>query len=120
MKSRSLRKVRTGCSLKVEDEVGHSDDINTGKGLRRSKRVGYFLGAIKDHTKQEERKVLLFLEPILCKNIPRIVPVPKGVSPVALDVYNFKGPGVALSVYNADESIQVFANLSMSLALSKK
>ncbi|TQD73212.1 hypothetical protein C1H46_041252 [Malus baccata] len=46
-----------GCSLKVEDEVGHSDDINTGKGLRRSKRVGYFLGAIKDHTKQEERKV---------------------------------------------------------------
>ncbi|KAB2617652.1 isocitrate dehydrogenase [NADP] [Pyrus ussuriensis x Pyrus communis] len=102
MKSRSLRKVRTGCSLKVEDEVGHSDDINTRKGLRRCKRV------------------LLFLEPILCKNIPRIVPVPKGVSPVALDVYNFKGPGVALSVYNADESIQAFANLSMSLALSNK
>ncbi|TQE10097.1 hypothetical protein C1H46_004267 [Malus baccata] len=46
-----------GCSLKVEDEVGHFDDIDTEKGLRRSKKVGYFLGAIKDHTKQEERKV---------------------------------------------------------------
>ncbi|TQD99604.1 hypothetical protein C1H46_014740 [Malus baccata] len=57
MESGPLRKVRMGCSLKVEDEVGHSDDIDTEKGLRRSKRVGYFLRAIKDHTKQEERKV---------------------------------------------------------------
>ncbi|KAM1173528.1 hypothetical protein ACFX13_026844 [Malus domestica] len=56
MESGPLRKVRMGCSLKVEDEVGHSDDIDTEKGLRRSKRVGYFLRAIKDHTKQEERK----------------------------------------------------------------
>ncbi|KAB2630283.1 hypothetical protein D8674_007802 [Pyrus ussuriensis x Pyrus communis] len=41
MESRPLRKVRMGCSLKVEDEVGHSDDIDTEKGLRRSKRKWY-------------------------------------------------------------------------------
>ncbi|CAN6568408.1 unnamed protein product [Malus baccata var. baccata] len=57
MESGPLRKVRMGCSLKVEDEVGHFDNIDTEKGLRRSKRVGFLLGAIKDRTKQEERKV---------------------------------------------------------------
>ncbi|KAM1130175.1 hypothetical protein ACFX19_045557 [Malus domestica] len=97
----------------------------------------------------------VFREPILCKNIPRIVPgwkkpicigrhafgdqyratdtvikgpgklkmvfVPEGGdAPVELDVYNFKGPGVALSMYNVDESIRAFADSSMSLALSKK
>ncbi|CAN6572230.1 unnamed protein product [Malus baccata var. baccata] len=97
----------------------------------------------------------VFREPIVCKNIPRIVPgwkkpicigrhafgdqyratdtvitgpgklkmvfVPEGGdAPVELDVYNFKGPGVALSMYNVDESIRAFADSSMSLALSKK
>ncbi|KAG4179350.1 hypothetical protein ERO13_A10G103000v2 [Gossypium hirsutum] len=97
----------------------------------------------------------VFREPILCRNIPRIVPgwkkpicigrhafgdqyratdtvitgpgklkmvfVPEGGDkPVELDVYNFKGPGVALAMYNVDESIRAFAQSSMSLAFSKK
>ncbi|XVF14072.1 hypothetical protein REPUB_Repub09cG0025300 [Reevesia pubescens] len=99
----------------------------------------------------------VFREPILCKNIPRIVSdngwqksicvgrhafgdqycatntvitgpgklemvfVPEGGDkPVEFDVYNFKGPGVALAMYNVDESIRAFAESSMSLAFSKK
>ncbi|XVE84001.1 hypothetical protein DITRI_Ditri16bG0133800 [Diplodiscus trichospermus] len=97
----------------------------------------------------------VFREPILCRNIPRIVPgwkkpicigrhafgdqyratdmvitgpgklkmvfVPEGGDkPVELDVYNFKGPGVALAMYNVDESIRAFAESSMLLAFSKK
>ncbi|XP_062226130.1 isocitrate dehydrogenase [NADP], chloroplastic/mitochondrial-like isoform X2 [Phragmites australis] len=96
----------------------------------------------------------VFREPILCKNIPRILSgwkypicigrhafgdqyratdividgpgklkmvfVPDGAEPVELDVYDFKGPGVALSMYNVDESIRAFAESSMAMALSKK
>ncbi|KAM7512472.1 hypothetical protein LguiB_011347 [Lonicera macranthoides] len=97
----------------------------------------------------------VFREPILCKNIPRIVPgwnkpicigrhafgdqyratdavingpgklkmvfVPEnGDTPMELDVYNFKGPGIALAMYNVDESIRAFAESSMSLAFAKK
>ncbi|KDO55218.1 hypothetical protein CISIN_1g0090411mg, partial [Citrus sinensis] len=97
----------------------------------------------------------VFREPILCQNIPRIVPGWKkpicigrhafgdqyratdtvikgpgklkmvfdpedGTGPVELDVYNFKGPGIALAMYNVDESIRAFAESSMSLAFSKK
>ncbi|CAK7328088.1 unnamed protein product [Dovyalis caffra] len=97
----------------------------------------------------------VFREPILCRNIPRIVPgwkkpicvgrhafgdqyratdtiikgpgklkmvfVPEdGEAPVDLDVYNFKGPGIALAMYNVDESIRNFAESSMSFAFAKK
>ncbi|KAK3032097.1 hypothetical protein RJ639_036311 [Escallonia herrerae] len=97
----------------------------------------------------------VFREPILCQNIPRIVPAWKkpicigrhafgdqyratdtviegpgklkmvfapenGGNPVELDVYDFKGPGVALAMYNVDESIRAFAESSMSLAFAKK
>ncbi|PSS35234.1 Isocitrate dehydrogenase [Actinidia chinensis var. chinensis] len=97
----------------------------------------------------------VFREPILCRNIPRIVPgwkkpicigrhafgdqyratdtviggpgklkmvfVPEnGDIPVELDVYDFKGPGIALAMYNVDESIRAFAESSMSMAFSKK
>ncbi|KAE8806035.1 isocitrate dehydrogenase [Hordeum vulgare] len=96
----------------------------------------------------------VFREPILCKNIPRIltgwkkpicigrhafgdqyratdmiingpgklkmVYVPDGAEPVELNVYDFKGPGVALAMYNVDESIRAFAESSMAMALSKK
>ncbi|KAF9492684.1 isocitrate dehydrogenase [Pleurotus eryngii] len=37
-----------------------------------------------------------------------------------LDVYDFKGPGVAMSMYNTDESITGFAHASFKMALSKK
>ncbi|XP_048230526.1 isocitrate dehydrogenase [NADP], chloroplastic/mitochondrial [Ricinus communis] len=97
----------------------------------------------------------VFREPILCLNIPRIVPgwkkpicigrhafgdqyratdtlikgpgklkmifVPEdGNTPLELDVYDFKGPGVALAMYNVDQSIRAFAESSMSLAFAKK
>ncbi|XP_017230966.1 isocitrate dehydrogenase [NADP] [Daucus carota subsp. sativus] len=97
----------------------------------------------------------VFREPILCKNIPRIVPgwqkpicigrhafgdqyratdaiingsgklkmvfVPdNGDTPMELDVYDFKGPGIALAMYNVDESIRGFAESSMALAFTKK
>ncbi|XP_057983883.1 isocitrate dehydrogenase [NADP], chloroplastic/mitochondrial isoform X2 [Malania oleifera] len=97
----------------------------------------------------------VFREPILCQNIPRIIPgwkkpicigrhafgdqyratdtviegpgklkmvfVPEnGKAPVELDVYDFKGPGIALAMYNIDESIRGFAESSMSLAFAKK
>ncbi|KAK9050717.1 hypothetical protein SSX86_030313, partial [Deinandra increscens subsp. villosa] len=97
----------------------------------------------------------VFREPILCKNVPRIVPgwkkpicirrhafgdqyratdavikgpgklkmifVPEGgETPMELDVYDFKGPGIALAMYNVDESIRAFAESSMAMALSKK
>ncbi|XP_076924172.1 isocitrate dehydrogenase [NADP]-like [Bidens hawaiensis] len=97
----------------------------------------------------------VFREPILCKNVPRIVPgwkkpicigrhafgdqyratdaiikgpgklkmvfVPEdGETPMELDVFDFKGPGIALAMYNVDESIRAFAESSMAMALSKK
>lgn len=31
-----------------------------------------------------------------------------GTGPVELDVYNFKGPGIALAMYNVDEVGHVF------------
>ncbi|XP_058087321.1 isocitrate dehydrogenase [NADP], chloroplastic/mitochondrial isoform X2 [Magnolia sinica] len=97
----------------------------------------------------------VFREPILCRNIPRIVSgwkkpicigrhafgdqyratdmvigrpgklkmvfVPaEGETPVELDVYDFKGPGIALAMYNVDESIRAFAESSMSMAYGKR
>lgn len=43
-----------------------------------------------------------------------------GSAPTALDVYDFKGKGVALAMYNTDESITGFAHSSFKMALSKK
>lgn len=97
----------------------------------------------------------VFREPIVIKNIPRLVPnwtapiivgrhafgdqyratdtVIKGKGKLTMsftpegggetqtfDVYNFKGDGVALCMYNTDESIQGFARSCFNMALSKK
>ncbi|KAG6779000.1 hypothetical protein POTOM_015364 [Populus tomentosa] len=98
----------------------------------------------------------VFREPIICKNIPRLVPgwtkpicigrhafgdqyratdavikgagklklvfVPEGQDEkTELEVYNFTGAGgVALSMYNTDESIRAFAEASMNTAYQKK
>ncbi|KAG6899240.1 hypothetical protein C0993_012029, partial [Termitomyces sp. T159_Od127] len=43
-----------------------------------------------------------------------------GSAPTALDVYDFKGKGVAMSMYNTDESIIGFAHSSFKMALAKK
>ncbi|EAU84027.1 isocitrate dehydrogenase [Coprinopsis cinerea okayama7 len=43
-----------------------------------------------------------------------------GSAPVELPVYDFKGPGVAMSMYNTDESIIGFAHSSFKMAIAKK
>jgi len=97
----------------------------------------------------------VFREPIVCANVPRLVPnwsVPlcigrhafgdqyratdfvtkgkgkltvtftpeDGSEPQSFEVYNFKGDGVALAMYNTDESIIGFARACMNQALSKQ
>ncbi len=96
----------------------------------------------------------VFREPIVCSNIPRLVPnwtspyiigrhafgdqyratdtvikgkgkltmtfTPEdGGAPVSYDVYNFKGDGVALAMYNTDESIYGFARSCFNMALTQ-
>ena len=43
-----------------------------------------------------------------------------GGEPQSFEVYNFKGDGVALAMYNTDESIKGFARSCFNMALSKK
>lgn len=43
-----------------------------------------------------------------------------GGEKLSYDVYDFKGPGVGMAMYNTDESITGFANSSFKLALQKK
>lgn len=97
----------------------------------------------------------VFREPIVIKNIPRLVPnwtapiiigrhafgdqyratdavikgkgkltmtfTPEGGGePQTFEVFNFKGNGVALCMYNTDESIMGFARSCFNMALSKK
>ncbi|CAN1853254.1 Isocitrate dehydrogenase [NADP], chloroplastic/mitochondrial [Linum perenne] len=51
----------------------------------------------------------------------KMIFVPEGGdTPLELDIYDFKGPGVALAMYNVDESIQAFAESSMTMAFAKK
>jgi isocitrate dehydrogenase len=96
---------------------------------------------------------VIFREPILCKNVPRLVPgwtkpiiigrhaygdqyratdfkVPgKGKlmltfigddgSKIEREVFQFPGAGVAMSMYNLDQSIMDFARASMNFALNR-
>ena len=97
----------------------------------------------------------VFREPIMCKNIPKLVPswtnpicigrhafgdqyratdfkVPgkgklemkwtseDGREKKEFDVFDFPGPGVALSMYNLDQSIIDFARACMNYGLSRK
>ena len=97
----------------------------------------------------------VFREPIVMKNVPRLVtnwtaPIivgrhafgdqyrasdtvikgkgkltmtftpEDGSAPQVFEVFNFKGDGVALSMYNTDESIKGFAHSCFNMALSKK
>ena len=97
----------------------------------------------------------VFREPIICKNIPKLVPtwtkpivigrhafgdqyratdfkVPgkgkmevkwtseDGKDEFKYEVFNFTGPGVALSMYNLDKSIEDFARSCFSYGLIKK
>jgi len=97
----------------------------------------------------------IFREPIICKNVPRLVPhwtysvivgrhafgdqykatdfkVPgkgkmtvkweseNGKDKIEHEVFNFDGPGIALSMYNLDNSIKDFARACMNYGLSRK
>jgi isocitrate dehydrogenase len=96
----------------------------------------------------------VFREPIICKNIPRLVPgwtkpitigrhafgdqyrateilvpgpgklemvyTPKGGQPVATEVFQFPSSGVAMTMYNLDDSITSFAHSSFQVGLAKK
>jgi isocitrate dehydrogenase len=96
----------------------------------------------------------VFREPIVCSNVPRLVPnwtapicigrhafgdqyratdfITKGKGKLTIsfegedgtkqsfEVYNFKGDGVALAMYNTDESIFGFARACFNQALAKK
>ena len=97
----------------------------------------------------------VFREPIICKNIPKLVPswtnpicigrhafgdqyratdfqVPgkgkleikwtseNGNEKKEFEVFNFPGPGVALSMYNLDQSIKDFARACMNYGLNRK
>src|SRR4029453_14205328 len=42
-----------------------------------------------------------------------------GSEPVELDVYDFPGPGIAMAMYNLDESIRDFARASMRYGLDR-
>ncbi|MFI6506701.1 NADP-dependent isocitrate dehydrogenase [Streptosporangium sp. NPDC050855] len=42
-----------------------------------------------------------------------------GSAPVELDVYDFPGPGIAMAMYNLDDSIRDFARASMRYGLSR-
>jgi len=43
-----------------------------------------------------------------------------GGKPITMNVYDFEGPGIALAMYNTDESIEGFAHASFRMALDKK
>ncbi|WP_374449528.1 NADP-dependent isocitrate dehydrogenase [Stella sp.] len=97
----------------------------------------------------------IFREPIICKNVPRIVPnwtqpiiigrhafgdqyratdfvVPGkgrltvkfepegGGAPMEFEVYKFPGAGVALAMYNLDDSIAAFARTCFNYGLERK
>jgi len=50
----------------------------------------------------------------------QLVYTPTSGEPVKMDVYDFKGKGVAMSMYNTDDSITGFAHSSFKMALEKK
>lgn len=96
----------------------------------------------------------VFREPIVCKNIPRLVPgwtkpiiigrhafgdqyratdiltkgkgkltltfTPEGGKPETHEVFDYSGDGVALAMFNTDESIRGFAQSCFNMALMKK
>ncbi|MBK9613145.1 NADP-dependent isocitrate dehydrogenase [Candidatus Amarobacter glycogenicus] len=98
---------------------------------------------------------VVFREPIICSNIPRLVPgwtkpivigrhahgdqykatdfrvpgpgtvtinyVPEGGgAPINLEVAKFTGPGIAMGMYNFDDSIRDFARASLRYGLDRK
>ncbi len=95
----------------------------------------------------------IFREPIICANVPRLVPHwsepivigrhaygdiyratetkipgpgkvslvyhPEGGKPIEMEVFDFKGPGIAMGMHNTNKSIEGFARASFNYGLAR-
>jgi len=158
--------------MKSRDDTNDQITIDSAKAIRKN-GVGIKCATITpDEARVQEfnlkkmwrspngtiRNILggtVFREPIICKNIPKLVPswtnpicigrhafgdqyratdfkVPgkgkleikwtseDGSEKKEFEVFNFPGPGVALSMYNLDQSIKDFARACMNYGLNRK
>ena len=158
--------------MKSRDDTNDQITIDSAKAIRKN-GVGIKCATITpDEARVQEfnlkkmwrspngtiRNILggtVFREPIICKNIPKLVPswtnpicigrhafgdqyratdfkVPgkgkleikwtseDGNEKKEFEVFNFPGPGVALSMYNLDQSIKDFARACMNYGLNRK
>ena len=72
----------------------------------------------------------VFREPIICKNVPKLVPgkgnleikwtSTDGKEKKEFKVFDFPGSGTALTMYNLDDSIKNFARACMNYGLGRK
>ena len=158
--------------MKSRDDTNDQITIDSAKAIRKN-GVGIKCATITpDEARVQEfnlkkmwrspngtiRNILggtVFREPIICKNIPKLVPswtnpiciarhafgdqyratdfkVPgkgkleikwtseDGKEKKEFEVFNFPGPGVALSMYNLDQSIKDFARACMNYGLNRR
>jgi len=158
--------------MKSRDDTDDVITINSAKAIKEH-NVGIKCATITpDEARVEEFKLkkmwrspngtirnilggTVFREPIICKNIPKLVPtwtdpliigrhafgdqyratdfkVPgkgkmevkwtaeDGSDEIKYEVFNFPGPGIALSMYNLDKSIEDFARSCFNYGIIKK
>ncbi|WP_415320531.1 NADP-dependent isocitrate dehydrogenase [Candidatus Pelagibacter sp. Uisw_092] len=158
--------------MKSRDDTDDQITINSAKAIKKH-NVGIKCATITpDEARVDEFKLkrmwrspngtirnilggTVFREPIICKNIPKLVPtwtdpliigrhafgdqyratdfkVPgkgkmevkwtaeDGSDEIKYEVFNFPGPGIALSMYNLDKSIEDFARSCFNYGIIKK
>ena len=158
--------------MKSRDDTDDQITINSAKAIKEH-NVGIKCATITpDEARVEEFKLkkmwrspngtirnilggTVFREPIICKNVPKLVPtwtdpliigrhafgdqyratdfkVPgkgkmevkwtaeDGSDEIKYEVFNFPGPGIALSMYNLDKSIEDFARSCFNYGIIKK
>ncbi|KAJ9084276.1 Isocitrate dehydrogenase [NADP], mitochondrial precursor (Oxalosuccinate decarboxylase) [Entomophthora muscae] len=72
------------------------------------------------HAFGDQYKATDFVAPGPGKFTMTFTPDDPSSAPQTWDVYDFKGPGVGMAMYNVDESISGFAHSCFQLAISKK
>jgi isocitrate dehydrogenase len=159
-------------SIEHRDETDDQVTVDAAEAIRRCGVGVKCAGITPDEARVEEfhlkqmwkspngtlRNIIggtIFREPIVCRNVPRLVPnwtqpivigrhayadqyaatdfvVPgagkltltftpaDGGTPVSRQVFDFKGGGVALGMYNLDESIKGFARSCFNYALQRR
>ena len=158
--------------MKSRDDTGDQITIDSARAIKKH-NVGVKCATITpDEARVEEFKLkkmwrspngtirnilggTVFREPIICKNVPKLVPtwtdpliigrhafgdqyratdfkVPSkgkmeikwtaedGSDEIKYEVFNFPGPGIALSMYNLDKSIEDFARSCFNYGIIKK